>query len=747
MGKLSGNRTRHFQLIFLLTLSSAVLGYLLTNTQPFRTLELKWIDLMFEMRGPLPDVESPIVLVAISEQSDFELPEKFPWPTSYYARLIDNLNEAGAAVIGIDVIFDKADIYDPRNDTLFAEAMKRHGNVILAGNIMREIQRATHAEIRGAVVGQQLVQPYRLLDEANPNRWGFVFVNRDLDGYLRRYPLEFRHIDETYHSFGLEVIKLYKGITDDQTGFTERGYRLGDIEIPRWDSSNMYINYIGYPGTFPEYNFSDVIDTEDFFTLSEDEFFQINAFDDPEFGLLHQDIFRDKIVLVGATMPELHDFYPTPFAPHGTMPGYESHASAIQTIVSGQFITRPSHLVTILLIVLFAAFVTIATAVFSVRTGVLFIVLIIAGYYFTLFTLFTEKRLIVEMVGPAATMLIAYLSTVVYGFLNEQKEKKRIQSIFGSYVAPELVERMVASGEEPRLGGERTHITAFFTDIAGFSTFSEKLPPEGLVELMNEYLSAMTDILIDEGGTLDKYIGDAIVAFFGAPVPLPDHAYRSCITAHKMQQKQAELRRKWLSEGDRWPDIVAKMQTRIGINTGEVITGNMGSEKRFNYTMMGDDVNLAARCESGAKSYGVYTMVTDQTRRESEASGDRCVFRRLDRIVVKGRTQPVDIYELAGFREELSEADFDCIRIFENGLQHYFKQLWAEAESMFRESARLERHQPANMPEALKDMEPTKSDGLPVETNPSLVMLERISSLRANPPGPGWDGVYVMKTK
>jgi adenylate cyclase len=305
--------------------------------------------------------------------------------------------------------------------------------------------------------------------------------------------------------------------------------------------------------------------------------------------------------------------------------------------------------------------------------------------------------------------------------------------MFGSYVSPELVERMVDSGEEPGLGGEKSRISAFFSDIQGFSSFSEKLEPEDLVELINEYLGGMTDILIEEGGTLDKYIGDAIVAFFGAPVHYNDHAHRACVTAHKIQIRQAQLREKWKNEGDKWPEIVWEMQTRIGINTGEVITGNMGSSKRFNYTMMGDDVNLAARCESGAKSYGVFTMVTGQTRSESEEITDRCVFRMLDRIVVKGRTKPVEVHELVGFRDQLSDSDFQCIDLFERGLTAYFKQDWNEASKLFTESSKLEKFKPGGV---LKN-----------PTNPSLVMLDRIEQLSTDKLPADWDGVYIMKTK
>lgn len=725
------NRTNAF--ILALVVFSGVFSYLITELNPLRNIELKWIDMMFEMRGPLQTQDSPIVLVAISEQADYELPEKFPWPTSYYALLIENLNKAGAAVIGLDVIFDKYDIYDPVNDSLFAAALSTYGNVILAGNVMREIQRATNIETSSSFAAQQLVQPNPILEDANPNRWGFVFVNRDMDGFLRRYPLETYHFDQKYQSFGIEIAKIYLGLTDEDTGFTPNGYRLGDIHIPRWDSQHFYINYAGPPSSFPEFNFSDVIDTEDFFTVSEDEDFQINAFDDPDFGLLYQDVFRDKIVLIGSTLPELHDFYPTPFASQGFMPGYESHANAINTLLTGQFITRPGDRVTIILIALFALLIIFITYKSPLWVSVIFLIVAVGGYFYTLIWMFTAKNMIVEMIGPTVTLAVSFTFAIVFNYMNEQKQKKRIQNMFGSYVSPQLVDRMVESGEEPGLGGEKTRISAFFSDIQGFSSFSEKLDPEDLVELINEYLGGMTDILINEGGTLDKYIGDAIVAFFGAPVHYNDHAHRACVTAQKIQLKQSELREKWRSEKGKWPEIVWEMQTRIGINTGDVITGNMGSSKRFNYTMMGDDVNLAARCESGAKAYGVYTMVTGQTRTESEETSNVCVFRFLDRIVVKGRTKPVEVHELVGFRQDLNQNDFKCIQLFEKALDAYFNKKWDESYTLFSESAKLEKHQPDGI---LKN-----------SSNPSLVMLERLHQIKTEDLPDDWDGVYIMKTK
>ncbi len=293
---------------------------------------------------------------------------------------------------------------------------------------------------------------------------------------------------------------------------------------------------------------------------------------------------------------------------------------------------------------------------------------------------------------------------------------------------------MVASGEIPQLGGHEEVITAYFSDIQGFSTFSEKLPPDRLVELMNEYLTACTDIVQEEGGTLDKYIGDAIVAMFGAPIALSDHAYRACVVTQRVQLKCAELRAKWKSEGDKWPEIVWRMQSRIGLNTGPAIIGNMGSRTRFNYTMMGDNVNLAARMESGAKKWGAYSMCAEATKLQCEQhGGDRVVFRPLGRIVVMGRTQPVPIFEIVGLKENTTAETRECLALFGQGLARYYERDWDGATGLFTRSAALEPNFPGRVPG--------------VSSNPSLIYLDIVRHCKSEPPPANWDGAYVMAEK
>ena len=214
---------------------------------------------------------------------------------------------------------------------------------------------------------------------------------------------------------------------------------------------------------------------------------------------------------------------------------------------------------------------------------------------------------------------------------------------------------------------------------------------------------------------------------------MSDHAYQGVKTAVRMQMEQVELRKKWKAEGDKWPDIVSKMQTRIGLNTGTATVGNMGALDRFNYTMMGDMVNLAARSESGAKAYGAYIMITEDTKRAAEKQGSGIAYRYLDKIVVKGRTQPVEMYEVTGFNDVIGQEALDCLDLFQQGIDNYLKQEWDKAEALF---------------ERAKELEPNKPSVTPgVKDNPSMILIDRVRAMRDNPPGDDWDGVYIMTSK
>ncbi len=340
--------------------------------------------------------------------------------------------------------------------------------------------------------------------------------------------------------------------------------------------------------------------------------------------------------------------------------------------------------------------------------------------------MFTNHYIWLDLFAPIATVGLGYLGITVYNYIQEEKNKQFLKSSFGTYISPELIDEMYDSGKEPELGGEEGYHTAFFTDIQSFSAFSEKLSASDLVSLLNNYLTEMTDILMENNGTLDKYIGDAIVAFYGAPLDLKDHELLACRTAIKMQERLAVLREQWKEEGERWPEIVHHMQNRIGINTGKMVTGNMGSESRMNYTMMGDTVNLAARLESSAKQYGVYIQISDTTY---ESIKDQVVVRALDFVRVMGKTEPVKVFELISEKDQEPEQYKKILPVFHEGLGYYFNQDWDKAIEAFKAADELEEMFPGR------------------KTNPSRIYIPRCENFKVNPPGDDWDGVWTQTSK
>ncbi len=434
--------------------------------------------------------------------------------------------------------------------------------------------------------------------------------------------------------------------------------------------------------------------------------------------------FQDKVIFVGPVDPQLKDIAPTPFN-REPVPKVGLHANLYRTLEGEAYMSRASSGTCAAIVCLLTLVVSLLATGRGVQRLLSFLVLI--GYGVVTFVVFAQLNWILPLIVPVSSTLTAALSVVLLKLGSEEWQRRRIKALFGAYVSPKLVDEMVDSKQDPKLGGTEAEITALFSDVEGFSALSEELSPDQLVSLMNEYLGAMTEVFQTQAGTLDKYIGDAIVTMFGMPLPVADHAARACISAVEMQARHAALREKWTQSGQ-WPQSVLNMRTRIGLNTGLAVIGNMGSEMRFNYTMMGDAVNLAARCESGAKSYGVYTMVTETTLKAALADGAQLNYRKLDRIVVKGRRQPVEIYEL--WEPSISQSESaDCKAAYEVALELYFKGDWASALAGF---------------EAAGVFEPSKAFAA---TTPSAVLAMRCRQFIELGDPENWDGVFRMQTK
>jgi adenylate cyclase len=428
---------------------------------------------------------------------------------------------------------------------------------------------------------------------------------------------------------------------------------------------------------------------------------------------------------VGSSSPSLFDIKSAPHEKN--FPAVEIHASILNSIMTDTFVRRPA-LWQDFLILAAAGFVA---AFIAFLTKPLWAGLCAAGFIFlyvvAAFQIFDLSLMWIEIVRPLLAITLTFTAVMAYRYMTEEKDRKFLQSTFKQYLSPELIDMMYTLKRRPQLGGEEGVRTAYFTDIEKFSTFSEKIgSPTRLVELLNEYLSAMTDILLARFGTLDKYEGDAIIAFFGAPVPMEDHAVQACHTALDMQDKLDELREKWRGEGEKWPEIVHNMRMRIGINTGAITTGNMGSAVRMNYTMMGDAVNLAARLESAAKRYGVYTVISEHTY---NAVKDAFEARLLDIVAVVGKDVPVSIYELLCRKGDMTEEVSDMLKLYNEAVERYYNKDWEGALRCFV---------------TLSEMEPGKKAN-PNKPTPSSYFAERCEKFIAKPET--WDRVNRLTEK
>jgi adenylate cyclase len=351
----------------------------------------------------------------------------------------------------------------------------------------------------------------------------------------------------------------------------------------------------------------------------------------------------------------------------------------------------------------------------GVVTGALASASIFIGYILLCQYFFSEKGWVLNLVYPLLLILIIYVGITSYKYILEAKNKRFIKDAFSTYLAPSVVKQLMESPEKLVLGGEEREIAAFFSDVQGFTSISEKLTPKELVELLNEFLTEMTDIILNHEGTVDKFEGDAIIAFFGAPNYLENHAESACMSCIAMQKRLAELRKKWKTEGK--PELMM----RIGLCSGLAVVGNMGSKNRMDYTMMGDTVNTAARLEGVNKIYGTYTLMSDATY---NTAGDWSFSREIDLINVVGKKEPIRIYELLGYPGDFDERVHETVDFYTKGLYAYRDYDWNKAIMFF-----------------LKALSLKPDDG------PSKTMLTRCNEYKHHPPGKNWDGTFTMATK
>ncbi len=555
-----------------------------------QTLENQAMDLCYRCR-PASAPSKDLVIVGIDEQSFQELQRSWPWPRRFHADLIRQLNAAGAKLIVFDVIF--AEPSDLEDDQLFAEAIRAAGNVILASTV--EVSETSR------ISQQILVQPCAAFRRAAKGT-GLTLVTPDGDGIVRRF---------------------YLHPSDEITlpEIVARNYRP-DLRLP--PNLAGLIHFSGPPGHIYTVSYSRVLEGPDPMLAAR---------------------LRGKIVLIGRILgasptPQADAFYTPFFSSSGQlMSGVEIHGQVIQTLLNrnwGEELRLLPRLGVILAILLLFGFFLVRVSPFS---GVIVLAGFVLLTFGLSFFLFMRHNLWLPPVFLSGGLAVIYAGHIFAHYWLESREKKWLRQAFGQYVSDSLVEAIIASPERLQLGGEEVEVTVLFSDLVDFSAIAENTAPKELIRLLNEYFSAMTEIILAHQGMVDKFIGDAIMAFWGAPLPLTDHAVQACKAALEMQRAMGPLKAAWRAQG--FPAV----SSRIGVHTGPVIAGNVGSRKRFNYTVMGDAVNLASRLEHANNAYGTEIILSEATCRRL---GEAFLVRELDTAQVRGRAQAVTIFELLG---------------------------------------------------------------------------------------------------
>ena len=735
-------------------------GFVLTDL--IDGYEYKSYDTRMKSRASFSEEASidDVVIIDIEQNSVESLGNYHEWPHAFHGQLTDVVSSGNPKALIFDIIFDEkgADNYYlvdalASNQTEPSPELQQVTDQYLANYDPTQFVRSTskstvahHAlvfensdSINFLYAMDQLPEAYdaknHVLDispeiaEKLPTaeRLGNTYFDlltaaygagaanfpQDEDGMIRRAPtaIHFKGSGKVFPTLVLSAVMDILGIPANGFlyDFDNHLLRLRDTtgttvrEIPIDEQGRMYVNYYGMYKTFYYIPYMYCFDPE----------------------MLDPSYWDGKVALVGSSLPGLMDLRNTPV--QETFAGVEIHANVIHSILQNEFVKRASNRQNFLSILFLAVLIgTLSAVPKKPFWGFLILGLGAIGWQLFSYSQFLEQRFMWEVIRPTLSMTLAQLGIFSYTFLVLEKDKRFLKNTFSTYISPELIDQMYDNKEEPKLGGTEGYHTAFFTDIQSFSGFSEKLTPSELVELLNDYLTEMTDILLENKGTLDKYIGDAIVAFYGAPAPVSDHEYWACLTAVKMQDRLAELREKWQGDGERWPEIVHHMQNRIGINTGPMVTGNMGSAMRMNYTMMGDTVNLAARLEASAKQYGVYIQVAEESYK---ACKDKFIWRDLDFVIVMGKTEPAQVFELIAEIGNMPPGYDKLLPAYDEALKLYRNQEWAKAIDAFKASDELENMFPGR------------------KTNPSRIYIPRCEHYKENHPGDDWDGSWALISK
>jgi adenylate cyclase len=635
---------------FLLTLNRVAL----TDASFFTGVEWRWVDLKFRFRGERPGGKE-VVIVGIDDKTLDRLGSARVFKRSNFARLVTKLAEAEPKAIGFDINFPDRDVNDPDSDRQFAEAIQAAKSVVLG--VWFDLVRTTgpkrpledldsemlklvqEKEVFAAEISQPGSSPPKAfflgtrrkgnLPELTNAAASFGFVNFDVDsdGRLRYQPQLIEYGGRLYPSLDIQLVRKYLDTPSPIVDYGPDGniqmVELGSYRIPTDQFGRFLIDYSGKRGTYPTVSMIDVME-----------------------GTTNPDIFKDKIVLIGTPSVGLSDVVTTPF--DRVLPGVELHANVIDNILHGRFLYRRTALpfgreglTDLAIIVLFGVLTGYFFPKLNATQSVFYMVVMLLGFVAFNYWTFVRLDWVLSLVYPGLSLLTTSVSLISHKYLTEEKEKKRTRRTFSSYLDPHVVEQVLNNPELLKLGGDKREMSVLFSDIRGFTSFSEKMAPTEVVLFLNKYFEKMQGIIWNNKGTLDKLIGDAVMCFWGAPIETKDHALRSVVTALEMIQAVENLRGVLVLPGG------AKFDIGIGVNTGQMVVGNMGSPERFGYTVIGDEVNLGSRLESLNKYYGSKVIVSESTY---EAVRDLVFCRQLDTIQVKGKTHAVTIYEPMGLR-------------------------------------------------------------------------------------------------
>ena len=633
-----------------------LLALVLLNSRPLESFEEKLWDFRFQLRGSVTPPDD-IVILLIDDKS-IEKIGRWPWSREKMAEIVNRLSSTDPRVIALDIIFSEPGEGDPALERAIRDA----GNVVLPMAFIFDkigpVSSITPSEDfitshSFAIVkirdpeALKLYNPFRPSNVLLPSEsfssaasLAHINMNPDNDGTLRWETLAIEYLGDFYPSFSLKIAQLALGLDSGPLIYdVGRSVRIGARETTTDALGRSPVLYYGPDGSFPAFSVIDLLE-----------------------GKIPKSTFRDKVVLIGAGALGIADIKITPMSVN--MPGVEKNAHMIASLMEERFVKRAPYTMNLAILFFIGVPLSLGLSRMKAVTGTIvsFLALMVfmaMGYY-----LFVQKGIMINMAYPSVEIFLIYIGITAYSYASEERQAKKIKKMFYSYVTERVVDELIKHPEMAKLGGERRMVTILFSDIRGFTSFSENHPPEEVVAQLNEYLGAMTEVVFKHEGTLDKFIGDAIMAFWGAPIHQENHVELAIRCSLHMIDRLSELQEKWRSEGKNAFEI------GIGLNTGEVLVGNIGIEgKKIDYTVIGDPVNLASRVESLTRSYDANLLLTEYTYNHASdlievtplgaikepVSGSprrprlgHTTFSEIDRVKVKGKERSVVIYKLTG---------------------------------------------------------------------------------------------------